>query len=155
MRFRTLLFTGLAIAAAIAVIGGITLSRLDVSTYFKDTIIDKGAQATGRSGVDKRIDVLAMAIQKGATVYDLEEAELCYAPQYGSAKDPVNMAGFVAANILRGDVAVGHWSDWKEQRAADQTPVTLDVRPAVAVAARVGRGALDLCEGQGGKWVHG
>ena len=45
-----------------------------------------------------------MAIQKGATVFDLEEAELCYAPQYGAAKDPVNMAGFVAANALRGDV---------------------------------------------------
>ena len=72
-----------------------------------------GAQAVGRAGVDKRIDVLAMAIQKGATVYDLEEAELCYAPQYGSAKDPVNMAGFAAANILRGDVDVAHWSDWQ------------------------------------------
>ena len=48
-----------------------------------------------------------MAIQMKATVFDLEEAELCYAPQYGSAKDPVNMAGFVAANILRGDVAGG------------------------------------------------
>ena len=74
-----------------------------------------GAQAVGRAGVEKRIDVIAMAIQKGATVFDLEEAELCYAPQYGSAKDPVNMAGFVAANILRGDVAVGHWSEWKRR----------------------------------------
>ena len=50
----------------------------------------------GRQGVEKRIDVIAMAIQMKATVFDLEEAELCYAPQYGSAKDPVNMAGFVA-----------------------------------------------------------
>ena len=72
----------------------------------------------GRAGVEKRIDVIAMAIQKGATVFDLEEAELCYAPQYGSAKDPVNMAGFVAANILRGDVDVGHWSEWKQRQAA-------------------------------------
>ena len=55
-----------------------------------------GAQAVGRAGVEKRIDVIAMAIQMKATVFDLEEAELCYAPQYGSAKDPVNMAGFVA-----------------------------------------------------------
>ena len=55
-----------------------------------------GAQAVGRAGVEKRIDVLAMAIQMKATVFDLEEAELCYAPQYGSAKDPVNLAGFVA-----------------------------------------------------------
>lgn len=61
-----------------------------------------GAQAVGGAGVDKRIDVLAMAIQAKMTVYDLEEAELCYAPPFGSAKDPVNMAGFVAANLLRG-----------------------------------------------------
>jgi len=62
-----------------------------------------GAQAVGPAGVDKRIDVLAVAIQAGMTVFDLEETELAYAPPYGSAKDPVNMAGFVAANQLRGD----------------------------------------------------
>jgi NADPH-dependent 2,4-dienoyl-CoA reductase/sulfur reductase-like enzyme/rhodanese-related sulfurtransferase len=62
-----------------------------------------GAQAVGGAGVDKRIDVLAVAIQGGMTVYDLEEMELCYAPQFGSAKDPINMAGFVAAGLLRGD----------------------------------------------------
>lgn len=62
-----------------------------------------GAQAVGGKGVDKRIDVLAMAIQGGLTVFDLEQAELCYAPAYGSAKDPINLAGFVAANLLRGD----------------------------------------------------
>jgi rhodanese-related sulfurtransferase len=61
------------------------------------------AQAVGGAGVDKRIDVLAMANQAGMTVYDLEEAELAYSPQYGSAKDPINMAGFVAAGLLRGD----------------------------------------------------
>ena len=62
-----------------------------------------GAQAVGGAGVDKRIDVLAVAIQAGLTVYDLEEMELAYSPQYGSAKDPVNMAGFVAAGLLRND----------------------------------------------------
>ena len=62
-----------------------------------------GAQAVGGKGVDKRIDVLAVAIQANLSVFDLEEMELCYAPQYGSAKDPVNMAGFVAAGLLRGD----------------------------------------------------
>lgn len=62
-----------------------------------------GAQGIGGNGVDKRIDVLAVALQAGMTVYDLEEMELCYSPQYGSAKDPVNMAGFVAAGLLRGD----------------------------------------------------
>ena len=68
-----------------------------------------GAQAVGREGVEKRIDVIAMAIQKKATVYDLEEAELCYAPQFGSAKDPVNIAGMIAANVVRGDVRIVHW----------------------------------------------
>lgn len=62
-----------------------------------------GAQAVGGAGVDKRIDVLAVALHAGFTVFDLEEMELCYAPQFGSAKDPVNMAGFVAAGLVRGD----------------------------------------------------
>ena len=62
-----------------------------------------GAQAVGGAGVDKRIDVLAVAIQAGMTVFDLEEMELAYSPQYGSAKDPINMAGFVAGGLLRGD----------------------------------------------------
>lgn len=65
-----------------------------------------GAQAVGSQGVERRIDVVSMAIQKSSTVYDLEEAELCYSPQFGSAKDPVNLAGMVAANVLRGDSAI-------------------------------------------------
>ncbi len=82
-----------------------------------------GAQAVGLDGVEKRIDVIAMAIQMGATVFDLEEAELCYAPQYGSAKDPVNLAGMIAANTLNGQVAVGHWHD-----LSDSEDYVLDVR---------------------------
>jgi NADPH-dependent 2,4-dienoyl-CoA reductase/sulfur reductase-like enzyme/rhodanese-related sulfurtransferase len=70
-----------------------------------------GAQALGGAGVDKRIDVLAMAIQAGLAVFDLEEAELAYAPQFGSAKDPINMAGFVAAGVLRGDHPIAHIED--------------------------------------------
>ncbi|MCA8992330.1 MAG: FAD-dependent oxidoreductase [Planctomycetaceae bacterium] len=62
-----------------------------------------GAQGVGGAGVDKRIDVLAIAIQAGMTVFDLEESELAYAPQFGSAKDPVNMLGFVAAGLMRED----------------------------------------------------
>jgi NADPH-dependent 2,4-dienoyl-CoA reductase/sulfur reductase-like enzyme/rhodanese-related sulfurtransferase len=70
-----------------------------------------GAQALGEDGpaVDKRISALAAFLQMGATIYDLEEAELCYAPQFGSAKDPVNFAGMIAGNILRGDMPVSHW----------------------------------------------
>lgn len=82
-----------------------------------------GAQAIGRGGVEKRIDVISMAIQKKATVFDLEEAELCYAPQFGSAKDPVNLAGMIAANVLRGDARIIHWD------ALEKSPAfILDVR---------------------------
>ncbi len=70
-----------------------------------------GGQAVGAGGVEKRIDVISMAIQMKATVFDLEEAELCYAPQFGSAKDPVNLAGMIAANVLRGDIDQVHWED--------------------------------------------
>jgi NADPH-dependent 2,4-dienoyl-CoA reductase/sulfur reductase-like enzyme/rhodanese-related sulfurtransferase len=82
-----------------------------------------GAQAVGEEGVEKRIDVIAMAIQKGATVFDLEEAELCYAPQFGAAKDPVNIAGMIAANAMRGDAPVAHWADVRSPE-----PYVLDVR---------------------------
>lgn len=61
-----------------------------------------GAQIVGYGGVDKRMDVLATAIRFGAKVTDLTELELCYAPPFGSAKDPVNMAGFVAENVISG-----------------------------------------------------
>ena len=70
-----------------------------------------GAQIVGKKGVDKRIDVLATAIRAKMTVYDLEELELAYAPPYSSAKDPINICGFVAANILKGDMDIAHWSE--------------------------------------------
>jgi rhodanese-related sulfurtransferase len=68
-----------------------------------------GAQAVGEDGVDKRISELALAIQLGATVYDLEQVELCYSPPFGSAKDPINFAGMVAAGVLRGAMPLSHW----------------------------------------------
>jgi len=70
-----------------------------------------GGQIVGMEGVDKRIDVLSTAIYGGMTVYDLEELELAYAPPYSSAKDPINIAGFVAANILKGDVENINWNE--------------------------------------------
>ncbi len=82
-----------------------------------------GAQAVGQEGVEKRIDVIAMAIQKNGTVFDLEEAELSYAPQFGSAKDPVNMAGMIAANVVRGDTRIAHWEELESS-----APFVLDVR---------------------------
>lgn len=82
-----------------------------------------GAQGVGEAGVDRRIDVIAMAIQKRGTVHDLEEAELCYAPQFGGAKDPVNFAGMVAADVARGDMPVTYWTE-----PADGETFILDVR---------------------------
>jgi len=82
-----------------------------------------GAQAVGEEGVEKRIDVIAVGIQKGATVFDMEEAELCYAPQFGAAKDPINIAGMIAANALRGDAPVAHWEDVRPSQS-----YVLDVR---------------------------
>lgn len=73
-----------------------------------------GAQIAGNSGVDKRIDVIATAIKGKMTVYDLEELELAYAPPFSSAKDPVNVAGFVAANILKGDLETVCWDELGE-----------------------------------------
>lgn len=70
-----------------------------------------GAQAVGTQGVEKRIDVISMAIQKQGSVFDLEEAELCYAPQYGAAKDPVNIVGMIASNVVRKECAITHWTE--------------------------------------------
>jgi NADPH-dependent 2,4-dienoyl-CoA reductase/sulfur reductase-like enzyme len=85
-----------------------------------------GAQAVGRDGVDKRIDVLATALKAGMTVNDLAELELAYAPPFGSAKDPVNMAGMAAQNVLAGDVQL---AQWQEVASLDpQKSMLLDVR---------------------------
>jgi NADPH-dependent 2,4-dienoyl-CoA reductase/sulfur reductase-like enzyme/rhodanese-related sulfurtransferase len=100
-----------------------------------------GAQALGEDNVDKRISALAMALQMGATVYDLEEAELCYAPQFGSAKDPVNFAGMVAADVLRGDLPISHWD------SADKG-FLLDVREPVELAVESAPGAVNIPLGQ-------
>jgi NADPH-dependent 2,4-dienoyl-CoA reductase/sulfur reductase-like enzyme/rhodanese-related sulfurtransferase len=93
-----------------------------------------GAQAVGGAGVDKRIDVLAVAIQAGMTVFDLEEMELAYAPQYGSAKDPINMAGFVAAGLIRGDHPQMDIAPLLATPVAER-PFVLDVRTPEEFAA--------------------
>jgi rhodanese-related sulfurtransferase len=85
-----------------------------------------GAQIVGKEGVDKRIDVLATALRAKMTVFDLEELELAYAPPYSSAKDPVNIAGFVAANIIKGDLENTYWN---ELEALDRNEcVLIDLR---------------------------
>jgi NADPH-dependent 2,4-dienoyl-CoA reductase/sulfur reductase-like enzyme/rhodanese-related sulfurtransferase len=96
-----------------------------------------GAQVLGEEGVPKRIDSFAMAIQMGCTIYDLEEAELCYAPPYGSAKDPVNFAGMVAADILHGDMPIAHWDTLADD-------FLLDVRNAPEIAVESVPGAVNI-----------
>ena len=86
-----------------------------------------GAQSVGFDGVDKRMDVLAAAIRGGMTAQDLAELELCYAPPYSSAKDPVNMAGYVIGNLLDGGVRQFHWQD-VESLPRDGSITLLDVR---------------------------
>jgi CoA-disulfide reductase len=70
-----------------------------------------GAQIIGYDGVDKRIDVISTAMRAGMTVFDLEKLELAYAPPYSSAKDPVNIAGYVAANIVKKESEIFHWNE--------------------------------------------
>jgi NADPH-dependent 2,4-dienoyl-CoA reductase/sulfur reductase-like enzyme/rhodanese-related sulfurtransferase len=96
-----------------------------------------GAQVLGEDGVPKRIDSFAMAIQAGFTIYDLEEVELCYAPPFGSAKDPVNFAGMVAADVLRGDMPLCHWN------SVDHG-FLLDVRNPPELAVESVPGALNI-----------
>lgn len=102
-----------------------------------------GAQALGDDGpaVDKRISALAMAIRMGATIYDLEEAELRYSPQFGSAKDAVNFAGMVAADVLHGDMPLAHWED-------TQGAFLLDVRQPVELAVESVPGAISIPLGE-------
>jgi len=88
-----------------------------------------GAQIVGYEGVDKRVDVIAAALRFGGTIYDLEELELAYAPPYSSAKDPVNMAGFTAENIIVGDMPVIHWNEM-DNLDMDKT-IILDVRDEI------------------------
>jgi NADPH-dependent 2,4-dienoyl-CoA reductase/sulfur reductase-like enzyme/rhodanese-related sulfurtransferase len=102
-----------------------------------------GAQALGLDGpaVDKRISALAMALQMEATIYDLEEAELCYAPQFGSAKDAVNFAGMVAADVLHGDMPLAHWD-------ALNGAFLLDVRQPVELVVERVPGAVNIPLGE-------
>jgi NADPH-dependent 2,4-dienoyl-CoA reductase/sulfur reductase-like enzyme/rhodanese-related sulfurtransferase len=119
-----------------------------------------GAQAIGEAGVERRIDVISMAIQKQGTVFDLEEAELCYAPQYGAAKDPVNLAGMVAGNVLRGDHPLAQWSELEpdqvclvDVRAPDEFKEG-HVPHAVNIPLEALRGRLDELPQDKEAWLY-
>ena len=100
-----------------------------------------GAQAVGADGVDKRIDVLSVAIKAGMSVHDLIDLDLAYAPPYGSAKDPVNMAGMMAANVLDGTLKLWY-ADQVHDILADS--LVLDVRSREEVATGQLPGALNI-----------
>lgn len=101
-----------------------------------------GAQITGYKGVDKRIDVISTAIRAGMTVHDLADLELSYAPPFGSAKDPVNIAGYVASNILNGLMKVFHWHDIKS--IDPDKAILLDVRTPGEYARGSLEGAVNI-----------
>ncbi|NPV26092.1 MAG: pyridine nucleotide-disulfide oxidoreductase family protein [Firmicutes bacterium] len=101
-----------------------------------------GAQIVGSKGVDKRIDVLATAIRAGLTVFDLTELELAYAPPFSSAKDPVNMAGYVASNIVKGDMEIIHWHEIAGLNPEES--VLVDVRTPREVEAGTIPGAINI-----------
>lgn len=109
----------------------------------KGTVL--GAQIVGLDGVDKRIDIFALAVRMGLTVYDLEQLELAYAPPYGSAKDPVNMAGFVGANVLKGDVKFWYAEDHSEKTSAG---TVIDVRSPREFSRGHIEGAVNIPIGQ-------
>ncbi len=100
-----------------------------------------GAQALGEDGVDKRISAFAALLQMGATIYDLEESELCYAPAFGSAKDPVNFAGMIAADVLSGDMPLSHWREAMNE-------FLLDVREPMELAVESVPNAVNIPLGQ-------
>ena len=102
-----------------------------------------GAQIVGRDGVDKRIDTIGVAIRLGASIKDLTELELAYAPPYSSAKDPVNMAGFVAENVLSGMVAFAAWDALEKEELQ-----ILDVREDAELMAYAIAGAVHIPLGQ-------
>ena len=97
-----------------------------------------GMQAVGTTDVARKIDVVSALMQKGGTVFDLEEAELCYAPQFGAAKDALNYAGFIASNHLRGDLPLSQWG------ALPAGAFLLDVRDADEFAEGHAEGALNI-----------
>lgn len=101
-----------------------------------------GAQIVGQDGVDKRCDVFATAIRAGMTVYDLTELELCYAPPFSSAKDPVNMAGYVAENILQGKHKPFYWDD--VDKIDTENSIFVDVRTPQEYAAGYIEGSVNI-----------
>jgi CoA-disulfide reductase len=105
-----------------------------------------GAQAVGEDGVDKRIDVIATAIKGDLNVFDLTEVELSYAPPFSSAKDPVNMAGYVATNIMNGDVETVQWN--KIDEIVENGGLLIDVREPIEREMGFIKGSINIPLGE-------
>lgn len=101
-----------------------------------------GAQIVGEDGADKRIDTIATSIRLGGSIYDLKELELAYAPPYSSAKDPVNMLGFVAENIIQNKIKLAKWNDIDPSRPSDYT--ILDIREEMELMVFEIPGAVNI-----------
>jgi rhodanese-related sulfurtransferase len=101
-----------------------------------------GAQGIGREGVDKRIDVIATAIRGGLTAPELADLELAYAPPFGSAKDAINMLGYISENIMSGLLQTAQWNQIDEYQ--DKGFLLLDVRTASEYAAGAIPGAISM-----------
>ncbi|MEN9448257.1 MAG: Coenzyme disulfide reductase [Bacteroidota bacterium] len=113
-------------------------------TFSPDTKKLLGAQVIGEDGADKRLDILATLIKNNGTIYDLTELEHAYAPPYSSAKDPVNMAGFVAENILNGILKVEQWDGFETTFAADENAMMIDVRNPDEVVSGAMEGSINI-----------
>ncbi|MDO7205359.1 rhodanese-like domain-containing protein [Paraclostridium bifermentans] len=101
-----------------------------------------GAQGVGIEGVEKRIDILATAIKANLTVFDLQDVEPCYAPPYNSAKDPVNMLGYYASNIIEGDIKTIQYHEVEE--VLDRGDIVLDVRDEFELATGMIEGSINI-----------
>lgn len=101
-----------------------------------------GAQGVGIKGVEKRIDILATAIKANLTVFDLQDVEPCYAPPYNSAKDPVNMLGYYASNIIEGDIKTIQYHEVDE--VLDRGDIVLDVRDEFELATGMIEGSINI-----------
>jgi NADPH-dependent 2,4-dienoyl-CoA reductase/sulfur reductase-like enzyme/peroxiredoxin family protein/rhodanese-related sulfurtransferase/TusA-related sulfurtransferase len=101
-----------------------------------------GAQMVGYEGVDKRIDVISTVLKKGGTIYDLQEIEHAYAPPYSSAKDPVNIGGFAAENVIKGKMKIIHWDEIASRERSEL--FFLDVRTPIEFEIGAIEGAVNI-----------
>lgn len=101
--------------------------------YDPESQLILGAQAVGKDGVDKRVDVIATAIRAGMKVSELADLELCYAPPFGSAKDPINMLGYIADNMINGNSKTVQWHEVEQLQ--NSGALVIDVRTAIEFEA--------------------